>query len=187
VRWVEGEEDHPLHFAVRLSGSSIFRRNMKAVSFLPLLLRLAIELGVLLDSKEDHGGLLWKDQNCYPVLQGLVYSDPVGHHTYKYHEAVDDKYLQLLIQLRRMGLFKKEDIQSYSLSTWLCRNDYFSEIRFRFLVEWDPTMLFYDGDSPLRLPFEDSKSYSNTEFVIIQKKKGIDKSSIQENCSVPRR
>lgn len=36
VPWVEGEEDHPLHFAVQVSGSIIFRRNMKAVSFLPL-------------------------------------------------------------------------------------------------------------------------------------------------------
>ena len=42
VPWVEGEEDHPLHFAVQVSGSIIFRRNMKAVSFLPLLARLAI-------------------------------------------------------------------------------------------------------------------------------------------------
>jgi hypothetical protein len=150
VPWVEGEEDHPLHFAEQVSGCSMFRRNMKAVSFIPLLVRLATELGVLFDGEEDHEGLLWKDQKNFHALQSLVYSDPVGHHTQEYHEAVDDKYLYVLIQLRRMGPFKTKDIQSYSLLTWLCRNVYLSEEQFRFLDEWGQTMLFYDGDSPLR-------------------------------------
>ena len=73
VPWVEGEEDYPLHFAVQVSGSIILRRNMKAVSFLPLLARLAIELGVLFDGEEEHGGLLWKYQNCYHVLHKVLF------------------------------------------------------------------------------------------------------------------
>ncbi|OEU23455.1 hypothetical protein FRACYDRAFT_216370 [Fragilariopsis cylindrus CCMP1102] len=54
---------------------------------------------------------------------------------------IDTKYLQVLIRLRRMGLLKKEDIQNYGLLHILCREDYFIEKRFRFLVEWDPSAL----------------------------------------------
>jgi hypothetical protein len=62
------------------------------------------------------------------------------------HEAVDDKYLQVLIQLRRMGLMKKEDIQEYRLVYMLCDDCYadfvgFEEKRSKFLVEWDPSIL----------------------------------------------
>ena len=65
-----------IYFAVQVlevSGSIIFRRNMKAVSFLPLLARLAIESGVLFDGEEEHGGLLWKYQNCYHVLHKVLF------------------------------------------------------------------------------------------------------------------
>jgi hypothetical protein len=47
-----------------------------------------------------------------------------------------------LIQLRKIGLLQKEDIQRYDLlRTWCTQYGYFVEKRFRFLVEWDPTLL----------------------------------------------
>jgi len=60
----------------------------------------------------------------------------------EHRELVDDKYCRVLIQLREKGLFKKEEIKTDSLVLILC--EYIgSEKRFRFLVEWDPTTLFY--------------------------------------------
>ena len=59
------------------------------------------------------------------------------------NEAVDGKYAQVLLRLRKMGLLKKEDIQRHRLLIKLCNNYlmYFPEKRFRFLVECDPNAL----------------------------------------------
>ena len=60
----------------------------------------------------------------------------------KHRESVDTKYLQVLIQLGRLDLLKKEDIQWYHLLHELCNQYYyFAEKRFRFFVEWDPNAL----------------------------------------------
>ena len=77
--------------------------NMKAVSFIPLLARLAIEFGLF---EEERGGLL-----CEDVLHHLMAIGNTELHNQEHRESVDTKYLQVLIQLRRLGLLKKEDIQ----------------------------------------------------------------------------
>jgi hypothetical protein len=41
-----------------------------------------------------------------------VDSDKNESQNWEHHEHVDDKYLQVLIQLRKMNRFKKEDIQN---------------------------------------------------------------------------
>ncbi|MGK3741079.1 MAG: hypothetical protein ACI8RD_011437 [Bacillariaceae sp.] len=97
--------------------------------------------------EQYRGGLLCEDEGGVNVLQNLMCSDPIESHSQEHHELVDEKYLQVLIQLRKMGLLKKEDIQRYDLLSMLCKRstlckqDYFSEKRFRFLVEWDPKSL----------------------------------------------
>jgi hypothetical protein len=110
---------------------------MKAVPFIPILVRIAIELGVY--EEQNQGGLLIEDEDGVNVLQNLMLSDKIERNTQEHHARVDGKYLQVLIQLRKMGLLKKEDIQRYDLLSTLCKRDYFAEKRFRFLVQWDPT------------------------------------------------
>jgi hypothetical protein len=112
--------------------------NLKAVSFIPLLVMLAIEFGLF--EEEERGGLLCEIGNN--VLRSLISSYRTEIHKQERHEAIEDKYLHVLIQLRRIGLFKKEDIQRHTLLNTLCTNClYFPEKRFRFLAEWDPNAL----------------------------------------------
>ncbi|OEU10397.1 hypothetical protein FRACYDRAFT_247466 [Fragilariopsis cylindrus CCMP1102] len=120
----------------------------KAVSFLPLVAGLAIELGLF--DEQQRGGLLCLVSRGNIVLHHLMMTDL--HESQKYHEIVDDKKLQVLIQLRKLGLLKKEDIKSYGLLSYLCQqNNYFAEKRIRFLVEWDPSALLHPDqrDVPL--------------------------------------
>ncbi|MGK3744269.1 MAG: hypothetical protein ACI90V_011129 [Bacillariaceae sp.] len=75
-------------------------------------------------------------------LQSLMRSETIERH----NQELDDKYFRVLVQLRYIGLFEKEDIQRYDLLHNLCTNlsrYYFAEKRFRFLVEWDPTLLLH--------------------------------------------
>ncbi|OEU11617.1 hypothetical protein FRACYDRAFT_244735 [Fragilariopsis cylindrus CCMP1102] len=148
------------------------------------LSRLAIKLGLF--EEEERGGLLCQGhENHYDyryrtnVLENLMHSDLnlwSNDDAYKreHHEAVDDKYLQVLIQLRKMGLLKKEDIQQYHLTIKLCGEyGYFSEKRFRFLIEWDPNALINPDvkgslptDERFQIVFESGIRY-------FPKKKGI--------------
>ena len=137
---------HPIQIcAFILREDDTWGCNSKAVPFIPLLVRIAIELGLY--EEQNRGGLLIEDEDGANVLQNLMRSDTIERNNQEHHALVDEKYLQVLIQLRKMGLLKKEDIQRYDLLNMLCtRNtlcnqDYFSEKRFRFLVQWDPTPL----------------------------------------------
>ncbi|OEU21478.1 hypothetical protein FRACYDRAFT_235104 [Fragilariopsis cylindrus CCMP1102] len=160
-----------------------FVSNVKAVSFIPLLARLAIKLDLF--EEEERGGLLCQGggnkivYNHYNVLENLMHSDL----TYRsddackreHHEAVDDKYLQVLIQLRKIGLLKKEDIQKYNLILKLCGEyGHFSEKRFRFLIEWDPNALLispnFNGSRPTIQRFQ---TVFESGIRYFPKKKGI--------------
>ena len=159
-----------------------FVSNVKAVSFIPLFARLAIKLGLF--EEKYRGGLLCQDiendyYNHYNVLENLMHSDLTpwsNDDVYKreHHEAVDDKYLQVLIQLRKMGLLKKEDIQKYNLIIKLCGEyGYFSEKRFRFLIEWDPNALInpnFKGSLPTIQRFQ---TVFESGIRYFPKKKGI--------------
>jgi hypothetical protein len=117
--------------------------NFKAISFVSLVARLSKEYGLF--EEEERGGLLcdvgtWSDEHDN-ALHDLMASDNTELHNQEHHESIDTKYLQVLIQLRKLGYVKKEDIQSYDLLHKLCRHDYFAEKRFRFLVEWNPSAL----------------------------------------------
>jgi hypothetical protein len=92
--------------------------HMKAVSFIPLLVRLAIELDLF--DENDRGGLYYLDNDNENVLRYLMGSDETKIINRDHGEAVDDKYLQFLIQLRDMDLLKKEAIRMYNLLNRLC-------------------------------------------------------------------
>jgi hypothetical protein len=86
--------------------------NVKAVYFVPLLARPAIQFGLF--EEQERGGLLCQDNMYKNVLQDLVNSDTVLNNC-EHHEHVSSKYLQVLIQLRKMVPFKKEDSQINTL------------------------------------------------------------------------
>ena len=92
--------------------------HMKAVSFIPLLVRLAIELDLF--DENNRGGLYYLDNDNENVLRYLMGSDETEINNRDHGEAVDDKYLQVLIQLRNMDLLKKEAIRMYNLLNRLC-------------------------------------------------------------------
>jgi hypothetical protein len=126
--------------------------NLKAVLYIPLLIRLAIEFGSF--DEELRGGLLVLDNRGNNVLHNLMLTDSVpddqdqddnddNDYDQEHHESVDDKYLLVLMKLRQMSCFKKEDIRTYGLLNKLCIQFVFPEKRIRFLVEWDPTILLH--------------------------------------------
>ena len=111
---------HPI-YSIMFSGAPHF--NLKALPFVAIIARVGIEFGSL--DVEQRGGLMDSTSN------------PEG-----YNERVDHLCLTQLIRLRQMGIIKKEDIHHHNLVYKLFVNHYFfSERRFRFLVEWDPTVL----------------------------------------------
>jgi len=143
----EDDEDGELLYPIQLlpcycDADENWKCNVKAVSFVPTLAKLAIEFGSF--EEEERGGLLCQDYDGGDnILQELMYGDHIeGEHRGYYEHAVDDVYLQVLIKLRKMDLLKKEDILRFVLLPKLCEHYYyFSEKRFRFLVEWNPTAL----------------------------------------------
>jgi hypothetical protein len=158
--WYEGEDDNELItedlypiqlLAFTRRDEDDWACNMKAVSFIPLVARLAIELGLF--EEQYQGGLLCPDHAGENILENLMRTDQTERHNREHHEPIDDKYLQVLIQLRKLDLLKKEDIRGFTLLIELCVSYYrFSEKRFRFLVEWDPSALTHRnelGYSPL--------------------------------------
>ena len=113
-------------------------RNVKAVSFLPLFVQLAMEFNSF--PNEERGGLLARNANRRNPLQDLMFA---SHSSYddNHQQRVDTTFVAVLIQLRRSGYFVKNDIQHYGLVHFLCQQIYFPEQRFRFLSEWDPPSL----------------------------------------------
>lgn len=131
-------------------GGDVFRCNIKAVSFIPLLARLGIELGQF--EINERGGLLAEVEEGDNVLHFLVSTSDDSHDA-EHHQLVDDRFLGVLRRLRETNLLKKEDIQEHNLVPGLCQYDYFAKKRFQYLTEWDPNSLTYaDDDSDGKLP-----------------------------------
>ena len=140
-------DEYPIQLLPCLYGDSAedYRCNLKAVSFIPIVARLAVEFGMF--EENERGGLLLEEdegEDNRNTLQLLVRSS--NFYTFKntdteHNELVDDKYLQVLIHLRKLGLFIKEDIQRYELLNRLCNEDHFAKKRFHFLSQWDPNAL----------------------------------------------
>ena len=140
--WIDGE--YPIQcLALFYNKGDSVACNLKAVSFVPLVARIAIELGLF--EKQERGGLLCSQDDNNNALQNLVRIDYVYTvYSRKLRELVDDKYLQVLKKLRKMGILKKEDIQRYDLLKISCLPySGFAEKQFGFLAEWDPSALYY--------------------------------------------
>jgi hypothetical protein len=131
-------EDHfaeyPIQLLHCLYGAKDDLCNLNAVSFIPIVARLAVEFSMF--EENERGGLLVEeDEHNTNALQRLVSSSHFHDNPDTEHnELVDDKYLQLLIHLRKLGLFKKEDIQRYELLNILCSKSYFAKRRFHSLT-----------------------------------------------------
>jgi len=128
---MHGMQCYPLQ---RLCNPRYGTDSLKAFPFIPTLVRLAIEFGSFQDN--ERGGLVVSGYNAIKLLTGFskdfMYNDT-------YNQYIDNTCLTVLIQLRQMDLFKKEDIREYNLVSNCCNN--FCENRVRFLVAWDSTSL----------------------------------------------
>ena len=113
-------------------------RNVKAVSFIPLFVQLAIEFNSF--PKVERGGLIIEDDDGNNILFNLIGSSDSSYDE-NHHQLVDTTFLAVLIRLRRSGFLVQEDIQQYELVHELCQHEYFHEQRFRRLIEWDPSSL----------------------------------------------
>jgi hypothetical protein len=178
-----GPEDYyPIQLLTFALDEYHFQCNVKTVSFIPIVARIAIEFDLF--EEEERGGLLSiHDQSCNVLVQ-LMACDPIHVHHQEYHESVDTKYLQVLIRLRQLDLLKKEDIQSYDLLHRLSRedHDYTPKKRYKMLVEWDPNALTQTCDRYGQLPLNKASVYCSIQgfqFVFeygiryFPKKKGI--------------
>ena len=129
--------------------------NTKAVAFVPLFARLAIEFNVF--EEEERGGLVWNNRRRN-LLQFLVEhsdSSPRRQIDEQQQERLDTTLLAVLTQLRQLGYFVKDDIQEYDFVHGLCQTErlYFAQHRFRFLIGWDPSSLLQtEGDNSGTLP-----------------------------------
>jgi hypothetical protein len=112
--------------------------NTKAVSFLPVILSVAVELGV--KNSLERGGLLSHTNDGITILDSLMMSGTESRNQ-KCQESIDEQFLQVLKQLRVLHLLRKEDIKKFCLLQRLCSQSYFAVKRFRFLVDWDPYAL----------------------------------------------
>jgi hypothetical protein len=179
--WIEGE--YPIQYLALMRNEFYCKMcNLKAVSFVPLVARIAIELGLF--EKQERGGLLCSQDDNNNALQNLVRIEMIERNNREHHELVDDKYLQVLKKLRKMGILKKEDIQRYDLLKRSCLPySGFAEKQFGFLAEWDPSALYYTcgvtGTSPLHWSINHSSSIRVFRIVFkyviryFPKKKGI--------------
>jgi hypothetical protein len=128
-----------------------FECNLKAVSFILLLARLATEFGQFMDGQRS--GLLSTDGKIN-VLRDLVRTD-TEHYNRDHHELVDTKYLIVMKKLRQMGYLKREDIRRYDILDALWDDHILAEKRLRFLVEWDPSSLL-QSDKVDNIPLHDA-------------------------------
>jgi len=145
--------------------------NTKAVAFVPLFARLAIEFHVF--EEEERGGLLTNNpMNVYVnVLKFLVEHSHAGpwprvQIDEQQQERLDITLLAVLTQLRQLNYFVKDDIQEYNLVHGLCKKwNYFAQHRFRFLIEWDPSSLLQtegdrnDGTLPIHYVTHNLRSF----------------------------
>ena len=111
--------------------------NPMAVSFVVLFAKLAIKFNSF--DEEERGGLLTTFFGDHNTLTRLVESFQKSQDEV-YNQHVDTKFLEVLVQLRRSGLFGKEDIQQYELVHRVCNESRYFE-RFQFLTNLDPLSL----------------------------------------------
>lgn len=143
VKWVDedGGQQRQEYYPIQLQTFTVgdeqmfLKINPDAVSFIPLFARLAIEYCLF---EEEQRGCLVVEYGTNVIRDLMELRNP------ECHEVIEEKYLEVMKQLRSMGLFRREDIRRYNLLTQICvYNVYFPKKRLNFLIDWDPEALTY--------------------------------------------
>lgn len=120
-------------------------RNIHALPFVALVAQIGIEFNQF--QEEERGGLLVEDRYGFTTFHNLVKNN-ISSFGDENNRFDDNVILTLMIRLREVNLFKKEDIDEHRprLVHHLCRDtegsfSTFAENKFQFLVQWDPTSL----------------------------------------------
>jgi len=137
-------------------------KSIRSASFIPLFAKLGVELGIFQDC--DRGGLVF-GANGMDVFSQLAASsccrrrdvaeedederrenrregDDASH-----QREVDVLFLGVYEELRAMNLMKRSDIRAFKIMDILCRQKVFPERRFRYFVDWDPSVLLSDNNN----------------------------------------
>jgi len=117
---------------------------LRALPFVPLLAELG-DTFCTFRSEERGGGLLVHVANrIWSPLEELFWNRMLWSETRNYDEEygrqLDEVSLSVLLRLKEKGLMRKEDVGP-CVSEVLCVKPFRTERRFRFLLDWDPTVL----------------------------------------------
>jgi len=114
-------------------------KNFHGVSFIPRLAAVGREHPDLFAPKE-RGGLITSEGNIINELAKRNYTDYNKRKCSEHQRFVDEKFLAIIERLRTMNLFTKNDIKKNHLiyAIYHSGTTYFSELRFRYLVNWNP-------------------------------------------------
>jgi len=114
-------------------------RNFHGVSFIPKLAEIGKDHPELFSDKE-RGGLITNEGNIVNELAKRNYTDYNKRKYPDHQRLVDEKFLAIIQRLRTMNLFTKNDIKKNHLIYFIYHSGttYFSELRFRYLVNWNP-------------------------------------------------
>ena len=140
---------YPIQHMTTLSGP-VNLYNLQFISLIPLLVRLGIELqqfdealrgGLLLQNVDEEGEVVHYLTVLHFIVQYFRMKDEENI------KLVDEVFFAVWEQLRETNLFRKEDIKQLKLMLFYfyplseeagCT---FSVRNFRYLVDWDPTVL----------------------------------------------
>lgn len=134
----DAEGDYPIQCLSSMLHTGDFTCNVKGLSFINVLARLAIEYKSF--CVHERGGLLINDDDSYNAFENLAR----GCHPLfdeEHRRRIDEEVVREYVRLRQMNLMKENDIQQYELDRIACRYLPFAINRFRFLVEWCPQLI----------------------------------------------
>lgn len=114
-------------------------RNFHGVSFIPKLAEIGKDYPDVFADNE-RGGLITSEGNIVNELAKRNYTDYNKRKCGEHQRVVDEKFLAVIQRLRAMNLFTKNDIKRNHLlyAIYHSGTEYFSALRFRYLVNWNP-------------------------------------------------
>merc|ERR1712238_393372 len=109
------------------------------VSFIPVIAEIGKDHPELFAPKE-RGGLITSAGNMINELAKRNYTDYNKRKCSEHQRLVDEKFIAIIARLRTLQLFTKQDIKKNHLiyAIYHSGTTYFSELRFRYLVNWNP-------------------------------------------------
>jgi len=153
----------------------MFFSKAKAISFVPLFVKLCVELGrceamscfffmklLLVPGKETFSELFREEYAALLLLFGEEASA----------EESDEESLSALMRMKEMGFATKRDTEyllKWLLSKAKHRESSFTETRLRLLIDWNPSMLMeFRKDTPLLCGFLGYYTLSNNECSVLR-------------------